>query len=65
MVGYVLTGVGSLAVLGYIFKFHIQGRLRTAVMMLAPSVLSEAAPNYSRTLAAVPPVMLGAVLPIV
>ncbi|MCB0147845.1 MAG: hypothetical protein KDE01_09370, partial [Caldilineaceae bacterium] len=31
-----------------------------AFVMLAPSVLSEAAPNYSRTLAAVPPVMLGA-----
>jgi len=31
-----------------------------AVAMLAPSVLSENAPNYSRTLAAVPPVMLGA-----
>lgn len=34
--------------------------LAWAVMMLAPSVLSEAAPNYSRTLAAVPPVLLGA-----
>jgi 4-amino-4-deoxy-L-arabinose transferase-like glycosyltransferase len=34
--------------------------LAWAVMMLAPSVLSEAAPNYSRTLAAAPPVMLGA-----
>lgn len=31
-----------------------------AVVMLAPSVLSENAPNYSRTLAAAPPVMLGA-----
>lgn len=34
--------------------------LAWAVMMLAPSVLSEAAPNYSRTLAAAPPVMLAA-----
>jgi 4-amino-4-deoxy-L-arabinose transferase-like glycosyltransferase len=34
--------------------------LAWAVTMLAPSVLSEAAPNYSRTLAAVPPVLLGA-----
>ncbi|MBE2236651.1 MAG: hypothetical protein IAE81_02605, partial [Caldilineaceae bacterium] len=34
--------------------------LAWAVTMLAPSVLSDAAPNYSRTLAAAPPVMLGA-----
>ncbi|MBE2238271.1 MAG: hypothetical protein IAE81_10800 [Caldilineaceae bacterium] len=34
--------------------------LAWAVTMLAPSVLSDVAPNYSRTLAAVPPVMLGA-----
>lgn len=31
-----------------------------AMIMLTPSVLSESAPNYSRTLAAAPPVMLGA-----
>jgi 4-amino-4-deoxy-L-arabinose transferase-like glycosyltransferase len=31
-----------------------------AAVMLAPSVLSEAAPNYSRTLPAIPPVMLAA-----
>jgi hypothetical protein len=31
-----------------------------AAVMLAPSVLSEAAPNYSRTLPAIPAVMLGA-----
>ena len=34
--------------------------LAWAVMLLAPSVLSEAAPNFSRTLAAAPPVLLGA-----
>ncbi|HQY91119.1 MAG TPA: hypothetical protein PLS79_05935, partial [Caldilinea sp.] len=34
--------------------------LAWAILMLAPSVLSDAAPNYSRTLAAAPPVMLGA-----
>lgn len=31
-----------------------------AAVMLAPSVLSEAAPNYSRTLPAIPPIMLAA-----
>jgi 4-amino-4-deoxy-L-arabinose transferase-like glycosyltransferase len=31
-----------------------------AAVMLAPSVLSEAAPNYSRTLPSIPAVMLGA-----
>ena len=31
-----------------------------ALVMLAPSILSEAAPNYSRTLPAVPPVALAA-----
>ncbi len=31
-----------------------------AAVMLAPSVLSDAAPNYSRTLPAIPPVMLTA-----
>ncbi len=38
-----------------LFLFAVWG-----AVMLVPSVLSEAAPNYSRTLAAVPPVMLGA-----
>jgi 4-amino-4-deoxy-L-arabinose transferase-like glycosyltransferase len=50
------------------FAGHFAGRRRDALwllfvwaaVMLAPSILSEAAPNYSRTLAAVPPVAFAA-----